>query len=144
MTVDLWISIGFSSVLLLSAAALLIGHRRAWREAVAEAEDADELAYRRRQFRRRVQTSLMLALIAIALPVGQWLTIAIGSLLFAAIYWSGVLVMVGWVMLLAGADILATKMYFTRRRNHNSVERAKLRAQLRRAGLERLEGGEDD
>lgn len=129
---DLWTT-GFVSLLLLAcAAALLFSHARTWRHAVACAATREELDYRRRQFRRRTQTSALMAVLALALFAGQWLTHAIDSRWFAIAYWLAVLIVVGWVCLLALADILATKFHYDRVRDGYVVERAKLEAEIRR------------
>ncbi len=129
---DLW-TIGLVSILLLGcAAALMFAHVRTWRHAVGAAETGEELNYRRRQFRRRMQTSAMLALLAVALFLGEWLTGVVESRWFAIIYWLGVLAVVVWVGLLALADVLATKFHYDRIRRSHLIERAKLEAELRR------------
>ena len=129
---DLW-TIGLVSILLLGcAAALMFAHVRTWRQAVGAAATREELNYRRRQFRRRMQTSAMLALLAVALFLGEWLTGVVESGWFGIIYWLGVLAVVIWVALLALADVLATKFHYDRLRRGYLIERAKLEAELRR------------
>ncbi len=147
---DLW-TVGLVSLLLLGcAAALMVSHVRTWRHAIGYAATREELDYRRRQYRRRMQTSGMMAVLAIALFVGEWLTDTIASRWFPIIYWLAVMVLVGWVGLLALADIFSTKLHYDRLRHGAMLERAKLEAELRRVersqGNDRTDGdlGSDD
>lgn len=126
-----------SGVLLLLAAMLMILHMRAWRRAKQQAADVAELDYRSRQFRRRMQTSALLGLLALGIMFGS---IIRGPWWFVALYWLGVLLMLAWVALLALADVVATKLYFGRLRAQYLVEQAKLQLQLRRARRSRGNG----
>ena len=49
------------------------------------------------------------------------------------IYWSGVLLLVLWVALLALADMAATGFYYSREKTDYVVEHARLQGELRRA-----------
>ena len=82
----------------------------------------------------------MLGLMAVAVLVGQLGIARIESKLLASAYWGAVLLMVGWVGLLAAADVLATKHHFTRLRQTYLVEQAKLHAELRRMQAARGNG----
>ena len=79
-----------------------------------------------------MQTSAMLGLLAVALFGGKLLTEWMGSRLFFAVYWFGVILVVLWVALLAIVDMWATKHHFGRLRHHCLVEQAKLEAEVRR------------
>jgi fatty acid desaturase len=129
---DLWTTGLVSLLLLACAGALIVAHVRTWRHAIGCAPTREEFDYRRRQFRRRMQTSAMMAVLALALFVGQLLTDMVESQWFAIVYWLAVLIVVGWVGLLAFADVLATKFHYDRIRHGYIVERAKLEAELRR------------
>jgi amino acid permease len=124
--------IAISTVFLLVSVGLLVSHVHSWREYRQQELSADELNYRRRQFRRRVQTSAMLGLLAVAIAVGYALTLWLKSGWFAAIYWSAVLCLLIWIALLAVVDMWATKFHFGRQRQDFVVEQAKLQAELRR------------
>ena len=115
--------------LLLAAVGLMIWHVRAWRDARQQNLDDGELDFRRRQFRRRIQTSAMLGVLAVALFIGQFIT-GPDTLLF--IYWGVTLLLVAWLALLAVVDALATKLHFARLREKYLVEQAKLQAEIRR------------
>jgi MFS family permease len=137
---DIWSTGLFALFLLSVAAGLMVSHARSWlamRSAQLEPREAD---YRRRQFRRRMQTSAMLGVLGVAIFVGHLLTAWVASRLFAVFYWGGVLLLLGWMALLALADILATKFHFSRLRQDYMVEQAKLQAELRRIQAKRANG----
>ena len=121
-----------ATTLLLAAVVLMVSHMRAWRAARQKELDAEEFDYRRRQFRRRMQTSAMLGVLAVAMLVGYVLTLWLGSRVFALAFWSAIILVVVWTCLLALVDMWATKHYFSRVRNESLVEQAKLRAEIRR------------
>lgn len=116
---------------------LMTAHVRAWRRFRQQDLEEEDYDYRRRQFRRRMQTSAMLGLLAVAIFAGNWLG---KPSLWGVFFWSGVLLMVGWVTLLAIADLLATKHHFGRLRRTYLVEEAKLQAELRRIEASRRNG----
>ena len=122
----------FASFLLLAAVVLLVSHVRAWRAFQRQSLEAEEYDYRRRQFRRRMQTSAMLALLAVAVLVGYVLSFWLCSDAFIFVFWTIVMAVACWVALLAGVDIWATKHHFGRLRHHCLVEQAKLQAQAQR------------
>ena len=94
---------------------------------------AGELDFYRRQFRRRIQTSAMLGILAVMIFLGELLALWIISHVFFIIYWAAALVLVAWVALLAGADIWATQYHFGQLRQKCLIEQAKLQGELRRA-----------
>jgi hypothetical protein len=122
----------FSAVIVLAAAGLLAWHIRTWRAVRVRRVDRAELDFRRRQFRRRVQASAMLGLLGPAVFFGSLMMVYRLRPLAITLYWLAVIVVLGWLALLALADVLATKQYFGRVQDHYTVEQAKLRAELRR------------
>jgi len=129
---DIYSVIVVSVILLLTATGLLLSHVWAWRAFQQQPLEAEELDFRRRQFRRRMHTSAMLGLLAIAVLIGYVLTWWLRSGWFALVFWTAVMVLACWVMLLAAMDIWATKRHFGRLRQHYVIEQAKLEAQIRR------------
>ncbi len=130
---DFYAPLAVSFVLLLAAGVMMSSHLRAWKSAREKELDAAEFDYLRRQFRRRIQTSVMLAVLAVALSVGYAATNWwIRSNWFAAVFWLATMLLACWVGLLALVDIWATKHYYGRLRHNCLVERAKLEAELRR------------
>ncbi len=126
-------SILIALALCLSSGALVAWHVRSWRRLQYQELSAGEREFRRRQHRRRMQTSAMLGVLGVAIFVGQVLMLRVGSRLFLVIYWSGVLVLVLWVAALAVADMAATSFYYSREKNDYLVEQARLQGELRRA-----------
>jgi hypothetical protein len=138
--VDVWSWVVVSVFLLVAAAGLMFSHVRAWR-LVQQREanlDAEEFAYRRGQFRRRMQTSAMLGTLAVALLAGRWVTVPRVSATVFLVYWGIVLLLLVWLGLLAVADIVSTKYHYGRVRDEYVIEEAKLRAELQR--IERIRG----
>jgi hypothetical protein len=134
--VELFWSILLAVSLLLAAVGLMVWHVRSWQFTKRHASPAEERDYRFRQFRRRMQTSGMLGFIAAALPVGVAVMRAWPKV--GVFYWGGVLLLVGWLGLLALADIVATGHYYGRLRRDYTIEEARLHAELNR--LQKIRG----
>jgi xanthosine utilization system XapX-like protein len=130
--VEIWSSVLIAGVILSASAGLLVGHVRAWRRAQAGPLEPAERDYRRRQFRRRMQCSSMMGSLAIAIVVGRLLMLIPAPPLVIFVFWCVVVLLVGWILLLALVDMWATKHYFARLHEHCLIERAKLQVELRR------------
>jgi ABC-type xylose transport system permease subunit len=126
---DIWFSALVSLFLLLCAAGLMALHVRAWRRCQRQQLAARELDYRRRQFRRRMQTSALLGVLAAAIFLGSLIT---GPPLVMLAFWGAALLVAIWVLLLAAADVVATRFHFGRLRADYLIEQAKLQAEIRR------------
>ena len=83
-------------VLCASSGGLIVWHVRAWKRLQAAEIEPRERDFRRRQYRRRMQTSAMLGVLGVAILVGQLLMLWVVSQLFLAIYWGGVLLLLLW------------------------------------------------
>ena len=131
---DFWPLLAFAVLMLLASAGLMLWHVRTWRRMRDRPDppDAKEAEYRWRQFRRRMQSMVLLALSAVALLVGHWINPERVSPLVFSVYWGGVILLVVWVGLLAVADMISTKSYFARVHERQLIEKAKLQAELRR------------
>lgn len=139
---EAWISVAFGLVLLLAAAGLMASHLRSWRrfrEMIPEIEP-DELDFRRRQFRRRMQTSTMLGILAVAILIGHFLTSPPLPRSGFILFWGIVLFLLGWVALLALVDVVHTSLYFGRVRDRYRLEETRLKAQLRQIKGRRRNG----
>jgi hypothetical protein len=108
------------------AGVLIAWHMRTWRKALAAKLSASELKFAFQQYRRRMQTSAMLALVGGLIGGGPWVTAPLAVLL----YWLAVMVLILWIMLLAGADMLATRMHFAEVETMQHLKQVKLRAAL--------------
>jgi predicted lipid-binding transport protein (Tim44 family) len=137
---DIWSSALISLFLLLCAAGLMVSHVRTWRRVQSQQPEAAERDYHRRQFRRRMQTSAMLGVLAVGILLGRLLMSFGAPPLVIFLYWTGVILLVLWLALLAVADMLATKHYFGRLRQDYLIEQAKLQAEVRRIQAARRNG----
>lgn len=117
-----------SLVLLIAAPAMMFSHVRAWRAYRLEELDAEEFDYRRRQFSRRMQTSAMLSVLAVALLAGHFLIDRLESDWLTIAYWIVALLAVCWIGLLALVDIWATQHHFNRQRHQAFLDEVERRA----------------
>ncbi len=125
---DVWVSLGFSLVLLVASAVMLGLHHRTWRHLQEQPLDAREHDFHRRQFRRRMQTSAMLGLLAVAVFIGHWMTSPPLAPLAWLIFWGLVVLVVLWMGLLAMADLLVTRFHFRRLRDDYLAQQTRLKA----------------
>lgn len=77
-----------------------------------------ERDFYRRQFRRRMQGSLMLGAVGLLLPLGGFIDDGILNLVYLAV----LLALVGWMLMLGVADLVATRHHFERVREHLLAE----------------------
>ncbi len=103
---------------------MIRSHLRTWaaRQAEGMTDPADLLHYHN-QYRRRIQTSALMAVIGILIFVGDVIGAQIGPKFFG-IYWVGVLSLVAYLIVLAILDGLASA-------SHTKAALARLRAQRR-------------
>jgi flagellar basal body-associated protein FliL len=118
------------------AAVLVAWHVRSWRRAKAPGRTAGELKFAFEQYRRRMQTSVMLGLVGVLILAGPWITAPLAVLL----YWLGVIVLIVWIVLLAGADMLATRMHYAQAEAEQHLKQVKLHAALEAEQRKRDEG----
>jgi ABC-type xylose transport system permease subunit len=131
---ELWFTIAVGLALSATAAGLTVSHVCSWRRfaASADAADANERNYRRRQFRRRIQTSSLLGLLALAIIAGHWASCPPWRPWAFAFYWGLVVTVVAWVALLALVDLVSTRLYFGRVQERYRLEELRLKAELDR------------
>ena len=128
------------SVLMIAVSVLLVvGHLRAWRR-IQESPPSDDEQRRFAwgQFRRRVQTSGMIGLAGVLIFVGYW----IDQGKWGLIYWCGTILLVIWIMLLAVADMIATRIHFARSNRDNVLQQARM-SRLSREAENRRKGQQD-
>lgn len=125
---QVWPALLVAGLLISCAAALVWWHLSSWRTAKQQQLEQRELDYRWRQFRRRMQTSGLLAVLAVGLVVGVFVR---RPPLVVLLYWSGMLLLVGWLALLALVDWWATKLHFEHLRRDYLIEKARLEVQAR-------------
>jgi len=127
--VNIWSSLLVSGFLLTVSSGLLVWHIRSWRQVQQQDPRPADFDYRRRQFRRRTQSTTMLAILAVALFFAQFLP---PRPLVTGAYVGALVLVIFWVGLLALADVVATKQHFGRLRHDCLIEQAKLQAEMRR------------
>jgi hypothetical protein len=121
----------FPSLLLLLAVGLIAWNVRSWRALQREEQDAEERQFGQRQFRRRLQVSGMLALLACGLLLGQLIPPARQPTLYV-LFWFGVLLMLGWIVMLAVGDMVVNRQRLAKFQRQRKVEEARLHAELER------------
>ncbi|MEX2185981.1 MAG: hypothetical protein WD875_04265 [Pirellulales bacterium] len=125
----MWPFLAAAFSILAVAAVLVAWHVRAWRSAKAARFSAAELKFAFEQYRRRMQTSVMLGLVGALILGGPWISAPLAVLL----YWLGVVVLILWIMLLASADVLATRMHYSQIETEHNLQQIKLEARLEAA-----------
>jgi hypothetical protein len=110
--------------LIVLGVAMLVGHRRAWHRQQADLEtDESDRRHFAARYRRRMQTSGIIVLLGLLIPLGDWLFV-LNRPVLSTLYWVGVLVLVGWVVLLGIGDFLSTSA-------HSRVALSRLHARQR-------------
>ena len=129
----------FSLSLLVVAGAWIVSHLKSWRAARGRQDLSEaERLFLGRRFRRRMQASSMLALLALAVFAGQMIPYRRYPSLFVW-FWFGVLLLVIWVFLLALADALANRQHLRELQRDRLVAEAQLRAELSRLQTQQRE-----
>ena len=77
-----------------------------------------ERDFYRRQFRRRMQGSAIIGIVGLLLPLGGWIADGMLNLAYLAL----LLALVGWMLMLGLADLVATRPHFERVREHLLAE----------------------
>jgi len=83
--------------------------------------------FSKKQFKRRMQVSLMLGITGIAMLGSQWLPHH--ALLFGW-YWLGITAWVLWILLLGIMDVFDTHRHFARQQHDQWIEQVKRQAPL--------------
>lgn len=117
--------------IMLLGGGLLAWHWQNWRAARDQKDEPSELAYQRRRFRRRMQTSGIVCLLGAAMAGGQAIPPQQHPSLFV-FFWSGVALLALWAITLAVTDLLATRLHVGRLVRRQLAQQAKLQAELTR------------
>jgi peptidoglycan/LPS O-acetylase OafA/YrhL len=118
-------------VVLMLAGGLLYWQTRAWRRVQQEENAGEDLEYARRQFGRRVQTSAMMALLAVGLCLGQLIARDQHPTLFV-LFWLGMLLLLAWMVLMALGDLVLGRQRLARLARERRIAEAQLTAELDR------------
>jgi len=109
-------------------AGLMLWHLRAWRAAQQDAPDTRDWTFARRQFSRRRRVSLLIVALGVLIAAGEF----IHDPVLALAYWSGTLLLVLWIVLLAILDMAASHQHFGLQRAQRDAEEAILLRQYRK------------
>lgn len=80
------------------------------RLATPSLQEQADYDFRQRQFRRRVQTSLLVGAVGLLLPLAGWIVDPTWNVLYGV----ALLSLVGWMAMLGVADLVATRHHFNR------------------------------
>jgi hypothetical protein len=113
---DIKASLVFGTGLVVLGFWLIRWHRQAWGAHRDDAANDDRVKrHYRLQFRRRIQVAILLILVGILLPIGDWLTVQViaqrKNAQWLAAFWIALLVLVLWLGVLAVFDWLSTRMH---------------------------------
>jgi hypothetical protein len=114
---------------------LLAWHVKSWREADHGGLGENEHRFHARRYRRRVQASAMVGVIGLLLLGELWLK----DPRVMVLYWSGVVLLLVWLLLLAASDWLASRVHFRTHLDRLQQERNLLKAEINRFQRERQE-----
>lgn len=86
----------------------------------------------RRQLRRRLQISGLMILVGTLIPLGDLLPFFRKAPLAFALYWIAILVLMGWMVLLALGDLASAQIFHQRTRQQLRQQQAELERELHR------------
>jgi hypothetical protein len=108
-----WPALVVAVVLLAIGLSTMASHARSWRRQQSDPalEDRDRV-YLQRRYRRRTQMSAILAILGVLIGLGDvLLPFQKRHPVPVSLYWIGVLLLTGWLILLALADLSSTIAY---------------------------------
>jgi len=135
-------TIALSLALLIASVVMVVVHLRAWRTADHGGLAEVEREFQSRRFRRRLQTSAMLGVIGLLVLGELWLDRLFKDDLPRLLYWSGVGLLLLWLLLLAASDWLASRQHYRGQLDRLQTDRDALRGELERLRREHRERNE--
>ncbi len=124
----MWVNIGFAILLLVVSALMMGEHALSWRRTQSRQLDRVEFDFLQRRYQSRMQTSLLIGVIGVLIFIGIW----VDKPRAMAVYWLGVSMIVGWLLLAASADWSTSYRYLSQVRGKFIAEREALRADIKR------------
>jgi hypothetical protein len=108
-----WPALAVAVALVAIGVSMMSSHVRGWRRQQSDPTlDERDLVYYRRRYRRRMQISAIIAILGVLIGMGDaLLPFQRRHPLPTSLYWIGVLLLTGWVMLLGFGDLLSTAAY---------------------------------
>lgn len=113
-----------------------IAHRR--QPADSATEDINNFA--RRQLRRRTRAGGLVALLGVFVLLGP----LVSNHYLQAVYWSGAMLVVVWVVILAVADMMRTRQHFDELQSQYLMQQAALEAEVQRLRRQQSNGDKAD
>src|SRR5436190_16044253 len=104
----MWPTVVVSAALALVSFVLMAWHVKSWREADHGGLTERDYEFFCRQFRRRMQSSAMLGVIGLLILGHVW----VRDNTMLALYWTGVLGLLVWTVLLAAGDFAASRLHY--------------------------------
>jgi hypothetical protein len=89
-------------------------------------EGHPDRVYAFRRFRRRLQVAMMILLVGVLIPLGDYLFEKKISPLWFAIYWLGVLFLAAWIAMMGLADFLMMRVRTGRSRRELAAQREEI------------------
>ncbi|NLE36433.1 MAG: hypothetical protein GX621_00245 [Pirellulaceae bacterium] len=117
-----------AAAVILASVGLMWWHLRVRQRHRREELSPTDYDFHRRQFRRRIQTSAMLGILGILIAASSMVEPPMVKVLF----YVGMLGLTLWIVLLAMADAVVSRVHYARLRNDCVVERARLEIEARR------------
>lgn len=106
---DRLIALCVGGILIVVGVVLMWAHAKAWRLQKNDPQlDFDDRSHFYARYRRRIQTSGMIALLGLLIPLGDALLHPKVAPLWATLYWIVVLLLVGWVIVMGLGDWTST------------------------------------
>ncbi|MBI1309724.1 hypothetical protein GC176_00340 [bacterium] len=120
----------FGGGLVVLGIGMMIGHSRSWKRQQADAsvDDLDRIHYANR-FRRRMQTSALIAIVGALLAVGDIFIWRFGPAV-STVFWLLILLLVCWVALLGVGDMTAIQSHSRNRLADLEAQRHVLEQEL--------------
>ena len=127
-TVSFWTMAGFGTLLIALSVLLSWTTESSWKKDEQQELNETDWNYLYTRRRRRLQTNIMISMVGAAIIVGIWIV----EPLWFGIYWCCVVLLVVWILALAGLDFLATRSYYRQLRGQATAERQLLEQELHR------------
>ena len=138
---DWYVAAAVGAGLVLIGLAMIRGHLRSWQKQKSD-ESIDELDQRHfyARFQRRIQTSGLIVLLGILIPIGDLPLMWRQGPLVSACFWIAVLFIPVWIILLAMGDWSSTKAHSKTALARVQQQQRKLEAQLSQIRSRRSNG----
>lgn len=130
MMESVWPSLLFGGFLILLGSGLAVQQKRLHGR-IANADPATSFP-EERQHRRRLQIAILLILVGVLIPLGDLLPFFRRSPMAFVVFWGGILLLVGWICLLALADFADARAQLGRVQRQLHQQKRELEVELNR------------